>query len=79
MPSIDVALRETAPDDFERRRNHTMYSQASRTRCTTRATEIAFVDHPEFVWSVFVDQAERHPAVDRRRVAVSLDGSSSQL
>ncbi len=44
------------PDDFERRRNHTIYSQAENPSFYTNNRN-AFVDHPEFVWSVFVDQA----------------------
>ena len=43
------------PDDFERRRNHTIYSQELNPQYYTNNRN-AFVDHPEFVWSVYVDQ-----------------------
>ena len=43
------------PDDFERRRNHTVYSQAANPQYFTRNRN-AYIDHPEFVWSVYVDQ-----------------------
>lgn len=41
---------EVAPDDFERRRNHVIYDDYQENRNP-------FVDHPEYVWSLFVDQA----------------------
>ncbi len=44
-----------SPDDFERRRNHTIYSQAENPNYYTN-NRSAFVDRPEFVWSVYVDQ-----------------------
>jgi beta-lactam-binding protein with PASTA domain/endonuclease I len=37
---------QDVPDDFERRRNHIIYSDYTNNRN-------AFIDHPEFVWSVF--------------------------
>ena len=43
------------PDEFERRRNHTIYSQELNPQYYTNNRN-AFVDHPEFVWSVYVDQ-----------------------
>lgn len=43
------------PDDFERRRNHTIYSQAENPFYYTN-NRSAFVDRPEYVWSVYVDQ-----------------------
>ena len=39
-----------APDDFERRRNQVVYDAYQGNRNP-------FVDHPEWAWSVFVDQA----------------------
>ena len=46
---------QAPPDEFERRRNHTIYSQSFNPQYYTNNRN-AFVDHPEFVWSVFVDQ-----------------------
>ena len=43
------------PDEFERRRNHTIYSQAYNPDYYTN-NRSATVDHPEFVWSIYVDQ-----------------------
>lgn len=51
-----------APDDFERRRNDVIYDDYQGNR-------IPFVDHPEWVWSVFVDQAND--------TTVSVAGSTS--
>ncbi len=42
------------PDAFERRRNHAVYSAALNPLRTNNRN--AFIDHPEFVWSVYVDQ-----------------------
>lgn len=39
------------PDTFERRRNHTVYSSKYNSYYTNNRN--AFVDHPEYVWSVF--------------------------
>jgi endonuclease I len=44
------------PDTFERRRNHTIYSQADNPLYYTNNRN-AYVDRPEYVWSVYVDQA----------------------
>jgi len=43
------------PGEFERRRNHAIYSAALNPAFRTNNRN-AYVDHPEFVWSVFVDQ-----------------------
>ncbi|TWT87502.1 Extracellular ribonuclease precursor [Pseudobythopirellula maris] len=43
------------PDEFERRRNHTIYSSSYNPSYYTNNRN-AYVDHPEYVWSVFVDQ-----------------------
>lgn len=43
------------PDDFERRRNHAVYSQSLNPSNYTDNRN-AYVDRPELVWSVFVDQ-----------------------
>ncbi|MEM9411194.1 MAG: endonuclease [Planctomycetota bacterium] len=43
------------PDEFERRRNHTIYSQAFNPTYYTNNRN-AYIDHPEYVWSIYVDQ-----------------------
>jgi endonuclease I len=43
------------PDEFERRRNHTIYSQAYNPLYYTNNRN-AFIDRPELVWSVYVNQ-----------------------
>jgi endonuclease I len=40
------------PDEFERYRNHTIYSSALNPTYFTNNRN-AYIDHPEFVWSVF--------------------------
>jgi endonuclease I len=42
------------PDTFERRRNHAIFSPSLNPLRTNNRN--AYVDHPEFVWSVYVDQ-----------------------
>lgn len=44
-----------APDTFERRRNHAV-SDASLNPFFFTNNRNAFIDHPEFVWSIYVDQ-----------------------
>ncbi len=43
------------PDTFERRRNHYIWSTALNPGFRTNNRN-AFVDHPEFAWSVYMDQ-----------------------
>jgi len=43
------------PSEFERRRNHVIYSSALNPSYYTNNRN-AYVDHPEFVWSVYMDQ-----------------------
>ncbi len=43
------------PDTFERRRNHTIYSQTYNPSYYTNNRN-AFVDHPEYVWSIYKNQ-----------------------
>jgi endonuclease I len=43
------------PDTFERRRNHTIYSSAYNPSFYSNNRN-AFIDHPEYVWSIYVDQ-----------------------
>lgn len=50
-----------APDDFERRRNHAIYGLAGENSPAIsnpykQSNRNPYVDHPEYVWSVFVDQ-----------------------
>lgn len=45
-----------APDDFERRRNHTIFSQSENPSFYTNNRN-AYVDRPEFVWSVYMGQS----------------------
>lgn len=42
------------PDDFERRRNHAVYSVTLNPLFTRNRN--AYIDHPEFVWSVYMNQ-----------------------
>ncbi len=48
-------FRDT-PDEFERRRNHVIYSSAENPIWYTNNRN-AFVDRPEFVWSVYKGQS----------------------
>ena len=43
------------PDDFERRRNHTIFSSKFNPQYYTQNRN-AYIDRPEFVWSIYVDQ-----------------------
>ncbi|MEO0531821.1 MAG: endonuclease, partial [Planctomycetota bacterium] len=58
-----------APDDFERRRNDVIFDSYQGNRNP-------FVDHPEFVWSVFVDQAN-DSQLSIAGTTASADGSSA--
>jgi hypothetical protein len=63
------------PDEFERRRNHTIYSQAYNPSYYTNNRN-AYIDHPEYVWSVFGGDD------NDTQLAVSTpggDGSSSSM
>ncbi|MDF1868964.1 MAG: endonuclease [Phycisphaerales bacterium] len=44
-----------APDEFERRRNHAISDVALNPFYYTNNRN-AFIDHPEYVWSIYVDQ-----------------------
>tara|TARA_R110000744_G_scaffold293680_1_gene403986 strand:+ start:314 stop:2011 length:1698 start_codon:yes stop_codon:yes gene_type:complete len=44
-----------APDEFERRRNHAISDVAFNPFYYTNNRN-AFIDHPEYVWSIYVDQ-----------------------
>ena len=43
------------PDDFEKRRNHTIFNRQFNPQYYTNNRN-AYVDRPEFVWSIYVDQ-----------------------
>ena len=56
------------PDEFERRRNHTIYSSAYNPQYFTNNRN-AYVDRPEFVWSVYVNQTNDS--------TITIDGGSA--
>jgi len=59
MGDLDELIRwhyEDVPDTFERRRNHVIATQAENPSFFTN-NRSAYVDRPEFVWSVYQDQA----------------------
>jgi endonuclease I len=58
------------PDTFERRRNQIIYDQFQHNRNP-------FTDHPEYVWSVFVNQAN-NSQVSIAGATVNADGSSAK-
>ncbi|HPF40947.1 MAG TPA: endonuclease [Phycisphaerae bacterium] len=43
------------PDEFERRRNHTIYSSVYNPSYYTNNRN-AYIDRPEYVWSIYMDQ-----------------------
>lgn len=63
------------PDDFERRRNHAIYSSALNPNYYTNNRN-AYIDRPEFVWSVFVDQ-ENDSQISIVGTTPAADGSST--
>ncbi len=60
---------EDAPDTFERRRNDVIHDFYTNNRN-------AYIDRPEYVWSVFVDQ-ENDTSLSLAGGTTSADGSSS--
>jgi endonuclease I len=64
------------PDTFERRRNHAIYSQALNPVYYTNNRN-AFVDRPEYVWSVYVDQMN-DSRISIGGAAVGGDGGSTR-
>jgi endonuclease I len=59
LSSLIVYHFKDAPDAFERRRNHAIYGFAGEnspaiTNPYRQENRNPFVDHPEFVWSIFV-------------------------
>ncbi|HVT26679.1 MAG TPA: endonuclease [Lacipirellulaceae bacterium] len=61
---------EAPPDSFERRRNQIIYDDYQHNRDP-------FTDHPEYVWSVFVNQAN-NSQVSILGTSVNADGSSTK-
>lgn len=66
---------DDVPDDFERRRNHAIYSSALNPNYYTNNRN-AFIDRPEYVWSVYVDQ-QNDSQISIGGVTPAGDGSSS--
>ena len=69
-----------APDAFERRRNHAIYGFAGEnspaiTNPYRQENRNPYVDHPEYVWSVFVDQAN-DSQISISGATIGGDGSS---
>ena len=62
------------PDEFERRRNHTIFSSQFNPLYYTNNRN-AYVDRPEFVWSVYVDQ-RNDSTITFAGSATSSNGSS---
>ena len=62
------------PDEFERRRNHTIFSSQYNPLYYTNNRN-AYVDRPEFVWSVYVDQ-RNDSTITFAGSATSSNGSS---
>ena len=60
---------EAAPDDFELRRNDVIFDDYQGNRNP-------FIDHPEYVWSVFMDQ-QNDTTISIAGGSASGDGSSS--
>lgn len=61
LSSLVIYHFRDIPDDFERRRNHAIYGLAGDgapaiTNPYRQQNRNPYVDHPEWVWSVFVDQ-----------------------
>lgn len=65
-----------APDEFELNRNDSIYSQALNPSYYTNNRN-AYIDRPEFVWSVFVDQ-QNDTQLTLSGGSASADGSSSR-
>ncbi|BAM03264.1 endonuclease [Phycisphaera mikurensis] len=64
------------PDDFERRRNHAVYSRDLNPRFFQNNRN-AYVDLPEAVWSVFVDQ-RNDSRLSLAGAATDADGGSAR-
>lgn len=64
------------PDEFERRRNHVIFSQAENPQYYT-GNRNPYIDHPEYVWSVYVDQSNDSQITLQN--AQHIGGGASQL
>lgn len=70
------------PDDFERRRNHAIYGLAGENSPASsnpykQRNRNPYVDHPEYVWSVFVDQLN-DSQITIAGATINADGSSTR-
>lgn len=63
------------PDEFEQRRNHAIYSPALNPFFYTNNRN-AFVDHPEYVWSIYQDQ-QNDTTLGLAGTTVASNGSST--
>ncbi len=80
LSSLIVYHFNDVPDTFERRRNHAIYGLAGAggpaiTNPYRQENRNPYVDHPEYVWSVFVDQAN-DSRIAINGATVGADGSS---
>ena len=67
---------EDVPDTFERQRNQYIYSSALNPTYY-QGNRNPYIDHPEWVWSVFVDQAN-DSQISIAGATVNSDGSSTK-
>jgi hypothetical protein len=82
LSSLLIYHFKDAPDSFERRRNHTIYGLAGASGPAIanpyrQENRNPYVDHPEYVWSVFVDQAN-DSQIAIGGAAIGGDGGSIQ-
>jgi endonuclease I len=71
------------PDEFEKRRNHAIYGLAGENSPASnnpyrQSNRNPYVDHPEFVWSVFANQ-ENDSRLAIEGAVVDANGGSSKL
>jgi len=64
------------PDAFERRRNQAIYSQTMNPTYYA-ANRNAYIDHPEYVWSIYMNQANDSRLTIASPTTVSPDGSAT--
>jgi endonuclease I len=82
LSSLLMYHYKDAPDTFERRRNHAIYGLAGAggpaiTNPYRQENRNPYVDHPEYVWSVFIGQAnDCQIAIDA--ATVDANGGSSR-
>ena len=82
LSSLIVYHFKDAPDTFERRRNHAIYGLAGENSPAIsnpyrQENRNPFVDHPEYAWSIFVDQAN-DSQIAINGATVSGDGGSTR-